>query len=311
MNVNDLVSIVVVTYNSSPYVIETLESVKQQTYQNIELIVTDDSSTDDTIAKATKWIDDNSQRFTNVKIVITTQNGGISKNCNQGYKNTQAEYLKFIAGDDLLLQNCIQDNVDFVINNTDASIVFSDMILFGENIEDINLKQCFMDDFVKKIDVDAKTQFQRIIKREMIIANSPSVFIKKELLDKMGGFDERFPMLDDLPLWTKIAYNGIKLYYFDKKTVMYRIGYSSASALLSKNPVNGKALASYYQYCVMVRAKHLSGLDYWDNLIQILIFKLCFICGNKRSALRALRCLNLLNPKAYWRKIKKLYLQSP
>lgn len=65
-----LVSIVVTTYNSSKYVLETLESVKAQTYKNIELIISDDYSLDNTVEICKKWITENSDRFVNTKIII-------------------------------------------------------------------------------------------------------------------------------------------------------------------------------------------------------------------------------------------------
>ena len=58
-----LVSIIVITYNSSKYVLETLESAKAQTYENIELIISDDGSTDDTIKICKNWLEKNQDRF--------------------------------------------------------------------------------------------------------------------------------------------------------------------------------------------------------------------------------------------------------
>ena len=60
---NPLVSIIVVTYNSSLYVRETLESAKRQSYRNLELIVTDDASKDDTVKICREWIENNKNRF--------------------------------------------------------------------------------------------------------------------------------------------------------------------------------------------------------------------------------------------------------
>ena len=79
MNIqNPLVSIVVITYNSSEYVCETLESAKAQSYQNIELIVSDDASTDNTVPIVTKWIRENKSRFVCVEIVTSPSNTGIT-----------------------------------------------------------------------------------------------------------------------------------------------------------------------------------------------------------------------------------------
>src|SRR5450759_2313112 len=97
-----LVSIIVVTYNSSKYVLETLESAKAQTYQNIELVVSDDCSTDDTVEICRKWIEENNDRFVRTTLVTSPENKGIPANCNRGIKASKGEWIKLIAGDDLL-----------------------------------------------------------------------------------------------------------------------------------------------------------------------------------------------------------------
>jgi alpha-1,3-rhamnosyltransferase len=305
MRLNDLVSVIVITYNSSAYVLETLESVKSQTYQNIELIISDDCSTDDTIAKVKKWVDDNSKRFTDVRIIVAAQNKGISANCNQGYKNAQGKYTKLIAGDDLLLPNCIQDNMDFVINNPHISIVFSDVVAFGENSEHVSkVKKHWIESSRENFNLDAKMQFCELVYKNFVPAQS--MFITKELLNKMGNFDERFPFIEDYPLFVKITYNGIKLHYFDKKTVMYRIHDKSISSNITQL-INPKHFYNSYKFFITVRAKHLPWIDWWDVWINMLILKICIIFGNKRKMWKIFRWINLLNPKAYWRKIRQTF----
>lgn len=101
------VSVIVITYNSSKYVLETLESVKDQDYPNIELIVSDDCSTDDTFEICKKWVDENKSRFSRATVVQTEKNGGICVNYNRGLKEVQGEWVKYIAGEDILMPNCI------------------------------------------------------------------------------------------------------------------------------------------------------------------------------------------------------------
>ena len=117
-----LASIVVVTFNSAAYVLETLESAKHQTYRNIELIISDDSSTDNTIGICKKWLLNNKNRFVRTKLITVEKNTGVAANCNRGIANSTSDWIKFSAGDDLLLPNCIQDNMDFVINNPDVKV---------------------------------------------------------------------------------------------------------------------------------------------------------------------------------------------
>ncbi len=84
-----LVSIIVVTYNSSKYILETLESAKAQTYQNIELIVSDDCSTDNTVSICDRWLHENDFFFFRTKLITTTQNTGVAPNCNRGLRQRQ------------------------------------------------------------------------------------------------------------------------------------------------------------------------------------------------------------------------------
>lgn len=86
-----LFSIIIITYNSSKYVLETLESAKKQTYQNIELVVSDDCSGDDTIKLCAQWIEDNKHRFIRATLVFSQENTGIAANCNRGLKTAKGD----------------------------------------------------------------------------------------------------------------------------------------------------------------------------------------------------------------------------
>ena len=115
-----LVSVYVVTYNSAEYVIETLNSVYNQTYNNIELIITDDASTDNTIELCKRWLNNHQDRFSDVQLVTSTINTGISANCNRAVKVAKGYWLKGIAGDDILLPNCVK-SADAVISGLTPS----------------------------------------------------------------------------------------------------------------------------------------------------------------------------------------------
>ena len=106
-----LVSIVVITYNSSKYVLETLESIKAQTYQNIELIISDDCSTDNTFEICKEWLLINKSRFKKAELVTTSRNGGIAANVNNAIKYCKGTWIKNIAGDDILFNTCIDDYI--------------------------------------------------------------------------------------------------------------------------------------------------------------------------------------------------------
>ena len=91
-----LASIVVVTFNSAAYVLETLESAKHQTYRNIELIISDDSSIDNTIGICKKWLLNNKNRFVRTKLITVEKNTGVAANCNRGIANSTSDWIKLV-----------------------------------------------------------------------------------------------------------------------------------------------------------------------------------------------------------------------
>ena len=115
--ISPLVSVIVITYNSAEFVLQTLESINNQKYKNLELIISDDSSTDNTIEICENWVSLNSKFFTNCEIVNFMINTGIPANCSRGVAAANGKWIKLIAGDDLLMPNCISDNINFIIKS--------------------------------------------------------------------------------------------------------------------------------------------------------------------------------------------------
>ena len=105
---NPLVSVPVITYNSSEYIIDGLESIKAQTYKNIELIISDDCSTDNTVELCRDWLENNKDYFVRVELVTTDKNTGVAGNCNRSVKACRGEWIRGLSGDDKFLPNTIQ-----------------------------------------------------------------------------------------------------------------------------------------------------------------------------------------------------------
>ena len=94
-----LVSVFIVTYNSSDYIIEALDSVRNQTYPNIELVVSDDCSTDNTVPLVKDWMKSYGSRFSRTEIVVAPKNQGIPSNYNRAVNACHGEWLKMMDGD--------------------------------------------------------------------------------------------------------------------------------------------------------------------------------------------------------------------
>lgn len=259
-----LVSIIVITYNSSKYVLETLESVKKQTYQNIELIITDDCSLDNTIAICNKWVEENSDRFVITEIISAKRNTGIPSNCNRGVKKSQGEWIKLIAGDDILLETCIEDNVEYIIENPDAKFVVSELL-------EINDNGCLIFNHKVKREKDnwirfyfnAKTAEKQLkaYARWPVFLNAPTYFMNRQLLEDIDYFDEEYKIFEDMPLMYRVNSSDTIIYFMSKPTVKYRIHDKAISRKLSINDDRDKEILSVFK---KYRVEHLSKFSLID-----------------------------------------------
>lgn len=224
---NHLVSVIIISYNSSEYIIETLESIKAQTYQNIELIISDDFSKDQTVSIARDWLLINKLRFTNSEIIEAKQNTGIAGNCNRGLKKAIGKFIKFIAADDVLTHNCIELNYNYALKHN-AEIIHSNRLVYNETFEESSFfKTTRLDGVMANNELTAKNQFEFELRDNVI--GAPTAFFNAETLNKLGGFDERIQMIEDWPMWIKATKNNIKLHYMDEATIKYRVQSQSVS----------------------------------------------------------------------------------
>lgn len=229
-----LVSVIIITYNSSEYVLETLESAKAQTYKNIELIVSDDCSTDNTIEVCQTWIKNNSKFFRRTELIKTEKNTGVPGNCNRGLQKATGEWIKIIAGDDILLENCILDNIQYSQNQSGVEVIFSDRISFKNDFNEENFLKPGKKSLLHNNNLSPKQQFQLILRGTRCPA--VTLFVKKDVFTKVGLYDEAFRKIEDIPMLIKVSRSGIKIHYLNKTTVAYRI-HSASITQKSKKKV--------------------------------------------------------------------------
>ena len=177
-----LVSIIVITYNSSEYVLETLESTKAQTYSNIELIVSDDSSSDETVEICRTWIAQNKARFARATLVTSELNTGIPANINRGVKISDGFWIKCIAGDDILAEDCISELIHYISGQKeDIYILYSDVIRFlGNSVNNVEIKKFENARFCSR-ESSAKDQYEILLRSNRVYA--AAVIIRRDLLD--------------------------------------------------------------------------------------------------------------------------------
>lgn len=244
---NQLVSIPVITYNSATTVIDTLESIKAQTYPNIELIISDDCSKDNTIALCSDWVKQNKKRFKRIEFITIEKNAGVSANFNRAEGVCNGEWVKPIAGDDLLLPNCIQDSVDYVIGHPDTIYLFGKMEGFGRPKEDVEeyLTRCFDYSF---FELSAEEQYNWLIFKGNCVP-APTLFYNRIRVKELGIInDERIPLVEDYPKWMNITKRGIQLRFIEKFLVRYRLSDNSISTTTTPSLRAKQSSALIYIY---------------------------------------------------------------
>jgi alpha-1,3-rhamnosyltransferase len=242
-----LVSIVVITYNSSRYVLETLESARAQTYQNIELIVSDDCSTDNTPAICREWVATNKDRFVRAEVITTERNTGIAANCNRGYSAAHGEWIKGIAGDDVLMPECIECYIQYANEHPDRKILLSKLrIINQEQITHKTLTEEFWEKSYTVFDyvVTAQQQNKYLIRRGNFVP-IVSMLVKKEVWTTVDGFDEEILFLEDYPFLITATRKGYVLTLLSRELCKYRFS-ASSTQLSSKNIVAGKLCLCKY-----------------------------------------------------------------
>lgn len=275
-----LVSVVVITYNSAKTVIETLDSIKAQTYRNLELIISDDYSKDNTIDLVSKWLDDNKPRFVDANLVTTDKNTGVAGNINRGVYKSHGEWIKSIAGDDLLIPSAIETYINFVINHSDlVRMCVCDVECFStEGKVKPSTNDAYKFFFEKECET-YEMQKKRVMTQLVFVG--PTFFYSRELFNEIGGYPERYGCAEEWPFVYKIIRCGNRIFAINKKLVRYRIQYESSLCHSSSDHgmANKRHFMGMYQHYFdhpfkdLIREGHLltawhHALSYWATRLQ-------------------------------------------
>ena len=201
MQENPLVSIICMAYNHENFVVETLNSVIQQNYQPIELIIVDDYSKDRTKLEINNWLLSHPE----VQFIANEFNIGNTKSFNNALKIAKGEYIIDLAADDLLLPNGIQMQV-----NAFQKSKFKNLGVVYGNAEIINEDGSF-NSFYFPVDKNGKVISKRIIGDiySSVLSTGDSIcsvsaLIKKSVFDFLGGYDETLAY-EDLDSWIRAS----------------------------------------------------------------------------------------------------------
>lgn len=214
-----LVTIGIAAYNHQEYVGYTIESVLNQNYKNIELIIINDGSTDNTDKEISKYIDICERTFPSFKY-INRQNKGFVPTLNEILDVSKGDYIYMLASDDILKPEMVSKCVEFFEKKPEVEVLIFDIDLIDENNSIIKSNESGIIGFGKKFKNLSYINLKRLL--EFNYFYGPSIFIKKSVFEKIGKYDENIGF-EDWDFMIRVLMENIKIDYLQESLVLYRI----------------------------------------------------------------------------------------
>ncbi|MEI6864585.1 glycosyltransferase [Flavicella sp.] len=236
-----IVSIVCSCYNHRDYVIDSIKSVLSQLYVNIELIVVDDFSSDDSVQVIKNFL----ISYPEVRFIQNKSNLGLNKSFNRAVKTSKGEYLIDLAADDLLLPHSVQCLVGVFLKakNPNLALVFGNATDIDKN--KVLGRNIINDLMIPKIHQAVKNGYYKYLLKDSDYICSVSGLYNRRIFDELNGYDENLNF-EDLDYWLR-ATKDYKILFVEHIVVYKRYLESSlGSGFAVSNDYTKKLQESFY-----------------------------------------------------------------
>jgi glycosyltransferase involved in cell wall biosynthesis len=222
LNEKLLISIIMPAYNVEKYIAQSIKSVIAQTYNNWELIIIDDGSTDQTATIVKQFVSENNK----IKYLLQA-NAKQAVARNNGIAIAKGTILAFLDSDDLWLPNKLEQTLA-VFDLDKFDLVFTNSYI--SNAEDLNINCTnFKDLHVKSHSYFGKDALKLFITGNRIPILT--VLVKKSAVQDVGLFDKECVPAEDYDLWVRLLKKGYRFFSIKENTAIYRIHQNSSTAI--------------------------------------------------------------------------------
>lgn len=274
LETNPLVSIVIPVYNGENYLKESVESALNQTYENIEVVIVNDGSTD---GGKTELV---ANSFTDKRVhYFSKENGGVASALNYGISHSNGEYICWLSHDDKLSSDKIRSQLGLIQENKDDKLIpYSKNIVIDENgnKSKLSTQLLFKASTANCSNPKDYFKFKRVIFSSLLI---PSSFFKE------NKFDEKLKYSQDIFMFFQILSNGYKFAYDQNGYIYYRV-HSSQGSITRVNEIDDdiklmdKYFNEYYEktndeyfvksYLKYV-ARHAAGYSEYKKILDLMV----------------------------------------
>lgn len=240
------ISVCIPTYNGARYLADALRSVLAQTYDDFELIVCDDASTDETVKVAASFRDER------LRVVINPSRLGLVGNWNRCLELTGGEYIVLFHQDDLMYPENLRQKADLLSRQPDAAFVHSDIDCIDESGRVIGGHWASQP---SRSTVMAGEAFYSAVAGGVNPVACPAVMIRRACLSEVGNFNDRFPFVVDLAMWLQLAAR-YDVGYVAQKLIAHRLHNQQEG---SRYRNTGRDALDILRLLDYTRATHLSA----------------------------------------------------
>lgn len=236
---NMKISIITASYNYENYIKETVQSVLSQTYNDWEMIIVDDCSTDNSIDVIKSYNDDR------IKLFVNEKNLGLKETLKRGIKEASSDWIVFLESDDVLAPDYLAKKVEIAQKYNDINLIFNDCEFFGDE-ERVKAFEHALKKTRSLLQNQSypKKMFYDFYQSNKIFTFS-SVMAKRSHLLKVN-FNPKLDYLIDWHLWIQLSSLG-KFYYLPEKLTKWRLPKNSyINSSTYKSPFDLQA-ASYIE----------------------------------------------------------------
>lgn len=267
----DLFSVVVLCYRNFEYVYEAIQSVLQQEYPCVEIIVSDDGSTNFPDQSIESYIQEHKgKNIVSVKIRSEKENQGTVRHLNHNIQEANGKYICFLAADDVFYDSQVLSKYaeGFKKDTKGSLIEMAHTAMYDHELQ--NLEEYYLRPNIQKI-LEAGPDYPQLYQALCYSPCLPSTStcFQKDFFRKYGNFDENYWLVEDVPLHLKIAREKIPLHFENFVAIRHRNGGISHGA--------NKALSkTKYKYFRDIKRYHSTVVEELDQ----------YAPGIKKSILR-------------------------
>lgn len=256
-----VVSVVIPAYNAEKTILETIESVRKQTFTDFEILVINDGSTDQTVVIVNAIQDDRIK-------VFSYGNGGLSIARNRGIHQAQGEFITFLDADDLWAIDKLELQIDALRQHKDAGLVYSWTLVLDERGQNLN--------------AGLSPLFEGNVYRQLLIGNfiasGSNAMLRRPVVDQVGQFDPTLRSSEDWDYWLRVA-TDFPFVVVPKPQIFYRQSTNTMSSNLQRmeysmllvherafkvvprelKTLKGQSLSFIYRYLAKLYLTRVSG----------------------------------------------------